>query len=554
MCGDRSEARDRLSGSVEGQRQMAEGFRSSNGESRGQATSWGNSGPMRSGVVEGEHRPRSRHVPEVSYLPFANGGPVGQANVIQTEIRYPPVSAGAPFVYTERPYAPMGVVQPIVPAWNAVNPPSGMSTAYGASTIPHPGHVPRSNGRMRKPYEKRSAVRETWTNEEHEKFIEGLKLYGRDWKKIEQHVESKTVIQIRSHAQKYFEKVQKNGSSEYVPPARPRKKREAKPDSNRMQQAPYFNGPSAAFMPVMNGMRPSVAYPTPTNGGYAQSGAPGVCLQCQHHYHHGHRMAVGQLGTAPPAQDEREMNKYFDRTAHDRFQSEFNGSSGSQYQTSNNNERTRSKTMKAKSELEKREQTEQEKKWFKQSDKQAQSGEEPKGMSMGNEEDGTMGSSNSDEGGSGANVNDGSSGNGLSSDDNGDRSPEGKTSGGECDILPPSQSRGLDGNGELKGPRTDKPSKHAKVDDGDNVLMGRSTSTDGNGNSTDRSPSDPPSSDKRTVSSTKESEVYCGESTQSNAPSSSRNNKIERTKSQPGKITLKQDQGEPLLTGTTASF
>ncbi|KAJ8903545.1 hypothetical protein NDN08_004650 [Rhodosorus marinus] len=113
MRGDHSEARGRLSGSAEAQRQMAEGFRSSKGESQGQATSWGNSGPMRSGVIEGEHRSRSRHVPEVSYLPFANGGAIGQANVIQTEVQYPPVSAGTPFVYTERPYAPMGIVQPI---------------------------------------------------------------------------------------------------------------------------------------------------------------------------------------------------------------------------------------------------------------------------------------------------------------------------------------------------------------------------------------------------------------------------------------------------------
>ena len=31
-----------------------------------------------------------------------------------------------------------------------------------------------------------------WTIEEHNKFIEGLKLFGKDWKKIEEYIGSRT--------------------------------------------------------------------------------------------------------------------------------------------------------------------------------------------------------------------------------------------------------------------------------------------------------------------------------------------------------------------------
>ncbi|XP_020678873.1 protein REVEILLE 8-like isoform X3 [Dendrobium catenatum] len=89
------------------------------------------------------------------------------------------------------------------------------------------------NKKIRKPYTITKS-RESWTEQEHDKFLEALQLYAfvlavsfrfdRDWKKIEAFVGSKTVIQIRSHAQKYFLKVQKNGTSEHVPPPRPKRK------------------------------------------------------------------------------------------------------------------------------------------------------------------------------------------------------------------------------------------------------------------------------------------------------------------------------------------
>lgn len=81
---------------------------------------------------------------------------------------------------------------------------------------------PQQN-KTRKPYTI-TKQRENWTEDEHQKFLEALTLYDRDWKKIEAFVGSKTVIQIRSHAQKYFLKVQKTNSGERIPPPRPKRK------------------------------------------------------------------------------------------------------------------------------------------------------------------------------------------------------------------------------------------------------------------------------------------------------------------------------------------
>mmetsp|Transcript_20709 Transcript_20709/g.34174 ORF Transcript_20709/g.34174 Transcript_20709/m.34174 type:complete len:471 (-) Transcript_20709:82-1494(-) len=53
-----------------------------------------------------------------------------------------------------------------------------------------------------------------WTKEEHETFLDGLNLYGKEWKKIAGMVSSRTVVQIRTHAQKYFQKIAKTRESQ----------------------------------------------------------------------------------------------------------------------------------------------------------------------------------------------------------------------------------------------------------------------------------------------------------------------------------------------------
>jgi hypothetical protein len=43
--------------------------------------------------------------------------------------------------------------------------------------------------------------------------MEALELYGKNWNKVHRYVGTRTSAQTRSHAQKYFNKLQKKGSS-----------------------------------------------------------------------------------------------------------------------------------------------------------------------------------------------------------------------------------------------------------------------------------------------------------------------------------------------------
>ncbi|OAY75673.1 Protein REVEILLE 6, partial [Ananas comosus] len=112
---------------------------------------------------------------------------------------------------------PEPILHPIPPpvALPIVSSPSSSSAMDASAEDP--------SKKIRKPYTITKS-RESWTEPEHDKFLEALQLFDRDWKKIGAFIGSKSVIQIRSHAQKYFLKVQKNGTSEHLPPPRPKRK------------------------------------------------------------------------------------------------------------------------------------------------------------------------------------------------------------------------------------------------------------------------------------------------------------------------------------------
>ena len=54
----------------------------------------------------------------------------------------------------------------------------------------------------------------SWSDGEHAKFIEAIRIYGKDWKKIEKHVGTKSYQQIVTHSKEFINKCKKNSEIE----------------------------------------------------------------------------------------------------------------------------------------------------------------------------------------------------------------------------------------------------------------------------------------------------------------------------------------------------
>ena len=119
----------------------------------------------------------------------------------------------------ERASAPVGVARVTTRV---------MSTATTISPARSEDEVKDEARKPRKPYARANAP-QTWTANEHERFVEAIRLHHRDWRAVTAHVGTKTPTQIRSHAQKYFAKLRRDGSGEA-----PRRTRGRRVDMSRL--------------------------------------------------------------------------------------------------------------------------------------------------------------------------------------------------------------------------------------------------------------------------------------------------------------------------------
>lgn len=55
-----------------------------------------------------------------------------------------------------------------------------------------------------------------WTDEEHNIFVDSFEKYGKNWKKIATIVKTRTILQIRTHAQKYVLKIKRVQNKDLV--------------------------------------------------------------------------------------------------------------------------------------------------------------------------------------------------------------------------------------------------------------------------------------------------------------------------------------------------
>ena len=79
-----------------------------------------------------------------------------------------------------------------------------------------------------------------WTEEEHNRFLEAIYKFGKDWKRVQEYIETRNSSQIRSHAQKYFNKILKN-NEEFKSASNSPKDSFAHKDSQLMEESENKN-------------------------------------------------------------------------------------------------------------------------------------------------------------------------------------------------------------------------------------------------------------------------------------------------------------------------
>eukprot|EP00826_Nyctotherus_ovalis_P014915 TRINITY_DN1419_c0_g1_i1.p1 TRINITY_DN1419_c0_g1~~TRINITY_DN1419_c0_g1_i1.p1 ORF type:complete len:255 (+),score=56.55 TRINITY_DN1419_c0_g1_i1:45-809(+) len=77
-----------------------------------------------------------------------------------------------------------------------------------------------TSNRLKEEEEKRKGEGR-WSEEEHGRFLEAYRLFGKNWKLIQRHIGTRSAAQARSHAQKYFRRLNRIKNLENTKEATP---------------------------------------------------------------------------------------------------------------------------------------------------------------------------------------------------------------------------------------------------------------------------------------------------------------------------------------------
>jgi len=83
---------------------------------------------------------------------------------------------------------------------------SASAVTLAVTTTPNSATTPASQQQQQQQQRERTG---RWLPEEHRLFLEGLERFGKKWTKISAYIGTRTAMQVRTHAQKYFQKLDK---------------------------------------------------------------------------------------------------------------------------------------------------------------------------------------------------------------------------------------------------------------------------------------------------------------------------------------------------------
>lgn len=138
--------------------------------------------------------------------PIATSPPPAPPTSTIPQPELPPVATPVP-----APVVPTAAPAPVAPASPPVSPTTTKSTTSKSKKKKNQVTVTMATAATAQSGGQGAQGENTgrWTSDEHRLFLQGLEQHGKGWKKIASLIKSRTVVQIRTHAQKYFQKLAK---------------------------------------------------------------------------------------------------------------------------------------------------------------------------------------------------------------------------------------------------------------------------------------------------------------------------------------------------------